>query len=227
MAKRFTDNDKWKDAWFMDLPAKYKLFWLYLLDDCNHAGIWKVNFRVASFYIGEHLEHSEVKRMLKDRINILSDEYWYINKFIKYQYKCEIEGLNIKNKAHLSVIKLLNEYDYFKPLTSPLLGVKDKDKDKDKDKNKDKFFLDDVLYNVDDLKNHYLESETFNAVLSNKDLKLNNGMDLKTRLELFTNELKLKGRKMEKWNEYCSYFLNCLKKGMFTESKKTNPKITF
>ena len=86
---------------------------------------------------------------------------------------------------------------------------------------------DDVLYNVDDLKKYYLESDTFNAVLSNKDLKLDNGIDLKTRLELFTIELKLKGRKMEKWNEYCSYFLNCLKKGMFTESKKTNPKITF
>ena len=54
-------------------------------------------------------------------------------KFIKYQYKCEIEELNIKNKAHLSVVKLLNEYKKFKPLTSPLLGVKDKDKDKYKD----------------------------------------------------------------------------------------------
>ena len=129
MAKRFTDNEKWKDAWFMDLPSKYKLFWLYILDECNHAGIWKVNFRVASFCIGEHLEYSEVKRLLKDRITILNDENWYVNKFVKYQYKCDIQGLNIKNKAHLSAIKILNEYDYFKPLTSPLLGVKDKDKE--------------------------------------------------------------------------------------------------
>jgi len=129
MAKRFTDNEKWKDAWFMDLPTKYKLFWLYLLDECNHAGIWKVNFKVASFYIGEHLEHSEVKRILKDRITILDDQYWYINKFIKYQYKLDIQELNPKNKLHLSVLNLLNEYKEFKPLTSPLLGVKDKDKD--------------------------------------------------------------------------------------------------
>jgi hypothetical protein len=131
MAKRFTDNEKWKDAWFMDLPSKYKLFWLYLLDECNHAGIWKVNFKVASFHIGEHLEYSEVKRIMKERITLLNDEKWYIKKFIKYQYKCDIQGLNPKNKAHLSTIKILNEYDIFKPLTSPLLGVKDKDKDKD------------------------------------------------------------------------------------------------
>jgi hypothetical protein len=86
---------------------------------------------------------------------------------------------------------------------------------------------DDVLYNVDDLKKHYLQSETFNAVLQNKKLKLVDNNDLSKRLDLFTNELKLKGRKMEKWNEYCSYFLNCLKKGMFTETKNTNQKITF
>lgn len=131
MAKRFTDSEKWKDAWFMDLPSKYKLFWIYILDECNHAGIWKVNFRVASFYVGEHLEHSEVTRLLKDRIDILNSEYWYIKKFIKYQYKVEYKDLNIKNKAHLSVLKILNEYKDFKPLTSPLLGAKDKDKDKD------------------------------------------------------------------------------------------------
>lgn len=136
MAKRLTDSEKWKDAWFMDLPSKYKLFWIYLLDECNHAGIWKVNFKVATFYIGEHLEHSEVKRILKDRIEILSDEYWFINKFIKYQYKCDIQELNPKNKAHLSAIKILNEYEIFKPLTSPLLGVKDKDKDNINNKKK-------------------------------------------------------------------------------------------
>ena len=129
MAKRFTDNEKWKDTWFIDLPTKYKLFWIYILDECNHAGIWKVNFKVASFFIGEHLEDSEVKRILKDRIIVLNDQYWYVNKFIKYQYKLNVQELNPKNKLHLSVLKLLNEYKEFKPLTSPLLGVKDKDKD--------------------------------------------------------------------------------------------------
>lgn len=133
MAKRFTDTEKWKDAWFMDLPSKYKLFWIYLLDECDNAGIWKVNFRVASFYIGEHLEVSEVKRILKDRIFFISEEYWYITKFIKYQYKVDKEQLNPKNKAHLSVINKLKEHALFKPLVSPYQGVQDKDKEKDKE----------------------------------------------------------------------------------------------
>ncbi len=159
MAKRFTDNEKWKDAWFMDLPSKYKLFWLYILDECNHAGIWKVNFKVASFHIGEHLEYSEVKRIMKSRILLLNDEYWYIKKFIKYQYKCEIQGLNPKNKAHLSTIKLLNEYNEFKPLTSPLLGVKDKDKDKDKDINTD-YKESDFLSNWNEARTYYTGKES-------------------------------------------------------------------
>jgi len=150
MAKRFTDNEKWKDAWFMDLPSKYKLFWLYLLDECNHAGIWKVNFKIAIFHIGENLEYSEVKRMLDLRIEVLNDEYWYIKKFIKYQYKADIKELNTKNKAHESVLKLLNEWTYFKPLTSPLLGVKDKDKDKDKY----------IMYNKDDFLKDWNEVRT-------------------------------------------------------------------
>ena len=47
MAKRFTDTDKWKKGFIRNLPAKYKLLWLYILDDCNHAGVWETDFEVA------------------------------------------------------------------------------------------------------------------------------------------------------------------------------------
>ena len=39
MAKRFTDTDKWKKGFMKSLSTKYKLLWLYIVDDCNHAGI--------------------------------------------------------------------------------------------------------------------------------------------------------------------------------------------
>ena len=107
MAKRFTDSEKWKDAWFMDLPSKYKLLWTYLLDECDIAGIWKVNFKVAQFYIGEHLEVAEVKRVLSSRVNFIDDEYWHILGFIKYQQNVEINGLNPNNNAHKGIIERL------------------------------------------------------------------------------------------------------------------------
>ena len=207
MAKRFTDNEKWQDAWFMDLPSKYKLFWLYILDECNHAGIWKVNFKIASFHIGEHLEYSECTRILRNRINILSDEYWYIEKFIKYQYKCDLKDLNTKNKVHCSVIKLLNEYDYFKPLTSPLLGAKDKDKDMVKDINSN--IDEDTLYNLDKLKEEYLKNDVLIDAFC-----IGQKTDKETiilKLEEFSVHLKSGGINSEKWNKYTTHFRNWFK----------------
>ena len=58
MAKRFTDTDKWKKGFIRNLPSKYKLLWLYILDDCNHAGIWDTDFEVASIRIGSKINET-------------------------------------------------------------------------------------------------------------------------------------------------------------------------
>ena len=145
MAKRFTDNQKWQDLWFMDLPSKYKLFWLYLLDACNHAGIWKVNFRVAVFMVGEHLEPSEVKRHLKDRTKVINDKYWFVPKFVRFQYP---KGLKATVQPQKAVINELEKYNIKltevypnlpknKQLGNSMDTVQDTDIDIDKDKDKD------------------------------------------------------------------------------------------
>lgn len=125
MAKRFTDTDKWKDAWFTDLPSKYKLLWIFLLDDCNHAGIWKVNFKNACFFVGESLEPAEVKRILGERLKVISDEYWFLPKFITFQY-----GILGDSIPHQSVIRELERQGLAKGYQT----LKDKDKDKDKER---------------------------------------------------------------------------------------------
>lgn len=135
MSKRLTDTLKWSDPWFMDLPSKYKLFWFYILDNCDHAGIWKVNFKVASFYIGEHLEPSEVRRFLSGRItSIENDLYWQVNKFIDFQY-----GGIKTDSVGKSIVKILQKHNIYEGLSSPYEGtmVKDKDKVKDMVKVKD------------------------------------------------------------------------------------------
>ena len=63
MAKRFTDTDKWKKGFIKNLPAKYKLLWLYILDDCNHAGIWDTDFEVASIRIGRKINEKEAAKV--------------------------------------------------------------------------------------------------------------------------------------------------------------------
>lgn len=85
--KRFTDTHKWKDDWFQDLSNIEKLFWLYILDECDGAGIWKVNLKLASFHIGKTLEATELLTAFKGRIENLGTGYWWIPKFCPYQYK--------------------------------------------------------------------------------------------------------------------------------------------
>lgn len=140
MAKRFSDTDKWKKPFMRGMPSAYKLLWIYILDECNHAGIWHVDLAVAELKIGEKIEYSKaIKYFTGKIIEFDGGEKWFIPDFIDFQYG---EKLNPANRVHESVIKLLNKYKLLdsenKPLTSPLQGAKDKDKDKDKEKAKDK-----------------------------------------------------------------------------------------
>lgn len=128
MAKRFTATEKWDDPWFDSLSNTNKLFWIYLLDKCNHAGIWQVNWRLVKHHIGT--DKIDLKDF-KDRILVLSNEKWHIPKFIEFQYGV----LNKDNRAHASVLILLEKEGASKGLARGLLAPKDKDKDMDMDTN--------------------------------------------------------------------------------------------
>jgi len=136
MAKRFTDTNKWKKPFLRSMKAPYKLLWLYILDECDHAGIWQVDFEVAQIKTGEKLNKAAALAAFGDRIfEFDGGQKWFVFDFIEFQYGT----LNPLNRAHFSVITLLNKYGIDwenKPLTSPLQGAKDKDMDKDMDKDK-------------------------------------------------------------------------------------------
>lgn len=141
MPKRFTDNEKWKKPFLRAMKAPYKLLWLYLLDECDHAGIWQVDFQIAEIKIGEKLKSDFALEQLNGKIiPFQNGEKWFIPDFIDFQYG----ALNPANRVHFSVISLLRKYELIddnfkiKGLTSTLEGAKAKDKDKDKEKEKDK-----------------------------------------------------------------------------------------
>lgn len=149
MAKRFTDTDKWKKKFIRGLKTEYKLFWLYLTDDCDNAGIWEVDIEIAEIKIGESLNAAEAIEAFTGKIHIFDGgKKWFIPSFVEFQYK----NLCPKNKAHSSVIEKLRSYGLYefyiswlaenKLLASPLEGamdmVKDKDMELDKDKEKEK-----------------------------------------------------------------------------------------
>ena len=108
MAKRFTDTDKWKKAFLRKLPLKYKLFWLYLLDDCNHAGIWEVDLEVASIKIGLQLDEADTLKHFEKKIVVIDDgNKWFIPSFIEFQYG----ELKQSNRPHASVINELIKHN--------------------------------------------------------------------------------------------------------------------
>jgi hypothetical protein len=133
MAKRFTSTEIWLEDWFIDIPNEYKLFWFFMLANCNHAGIYKVNLRSISRQLGVDLSTNDALSYFNDgksRIRVVSDGIWLIEDFFVFQYGRKFSPTN---RVHVSI---QNEYEKLQiDLGSirGLEGVKDKDKDKDKD----------------------------------------------------------------------------------------------
>ena len=110
MAKRFTDTDKWKKGFMKSLSTKYKLLWLYIVDDCNHAGVWETDFEVASIRIGSKISENEAIKHFAEHIRIFDNgDKWFIPKFIDFQYG----QLNSNSRPHQAVIKLIEKYDLY------------------------------------------------------------------------------------------------------------------
>jgi uncharacterized phage protein (TIGR02220 family) len=152
MSKRFTDTEKWQDQWFNNLQNKYKLFWVYICDNCNHAGIWKVNKKLVEYHLGK-LDWNLIDMDFKKRIIILNDEKWFIPKFIKFQYP---RGLSEKFDAHRSVIIILKENDLLNHISfihdSRMNHVSIRDDSSQEDKDKDIVVKDVVVKDVKDVK---------------------------------------------------------------------------
>ena len=163
MAKRMTDTDKWKKRFVRDLSPQHKLLWFYILDDCNHAGIWEVDIEVASIRVGYELVYDMLPESFLDKIVIFDNgDKWFIPDFIDFQYG----ELNPNSNVHKSVISLLQRYNlegYVKGLQTLHNTVQDKDIVivKDKVKAKAKRFVKPTL---DEVANYIQERKSFKIV---------------------------------------------------------------
>lgn len=144
MAKRFTDTAIWLDEWFMNLPPDYKLAFIFIKDNCDAAGIWKPNKRLANMMIGCEIDWNDFLIECGDRVKIIKSDYWWITKFVEFQYGC----LSEKCKPHLKVIEILKRYDLLdrvcKGYTKGLQTFEEKEEEKDKEKDKEKKRMSDL-----------------------------------------------------------------------------------
>jgi hypothetical protein len=137
MAKRFTDTTKWDNPWYRKMPWEYRSLWDYILDKCDHAGIWRADLGLASYIIGKEVSLEGMTLHFGDRFTVLKEDKVFIASFITFQYG----ELKSDSKVHSSVIKLLISNNIDPDSLTLTIGLpkgyltpKDKDKDKDKEK---------------------------------------------------------------------------------------------
>ena len=123
MAKRFTDTDKWKKPFIKGLPIEYKCFWFFLLDDCDHAGIWHVDIEIASLRLGIQLSLQKARGFFAEKVvEFDNGTKWFLPDFIEFQYG----SLSEKNKMFKPVTQLLSKYNLMGHLSS-IYGGKEKE----------------------------------------------------------------------------------------------------
>lgn len=156
MGKRLIDTDIFKKGFVKSLPPNYKLLWLYIHNDCSHAGIWEVEIDVAELRLGITLDGDPTKVFASEIVVFDNGSKWFIPSFIEFQYG----ELNPQNRVHNSVITILKSQNLegaFKPRLSPVEGAKDKDIYKYKDIEKEK--------------DNTTREGTFNSVLTENEKK--------------------------------------------------------
>ena len=128
MSKRFTDTEKWERPWFRKLPLKHKLLWCYVLDKCDQAGVWYVDFELAGFIIGETFDRNEAEGLFSKQIKVFGDR-WLVTDFAEFQYGSFRESPHPFHRKLVGIIDRVSEgYKW------GINTLQDKDKDKDKDK---------------------------------------------------------------------------------------------
>jgi hypothetical protein len=159
MAKRYTDNEIWKNQrWFRKLKPDYKLAFCYIKDVCNHAGLWKIDcpdliedLGLSSFSLPKFVEEVNSdfdkitgEKILKERILIINEKFIWLTQFIQFEYEGKDKKINWKVPAIKSAFVLLEGLGTltkgiekgFITLNYPLeIGwqtYRDKDKDKER-----------------------------------------------------------------------------------------------
>jgi len=112
-----------------------KLLWLYLLDKCSHAGIYKICPKLEELCLGFKPDWSLVEDVFGERLSFLEKDKIFLPGFVEYQYK---GSLNPDNRAHKSVIDILQKEGAYKGLTRGLQARKDKNKIQVKVQEQDK-----------------------------------------------------------------------------------------
>ena len=133
MSKRFTSNEKWDKLWFQELPPRLKCFWQLITERCDVAGVWEVNYRLASFLIGEEVNENDLTAF-GERVELIAEDKLWVKEYVKFQQTT----LSRKCPAQKPVFLLLEKHGLLGKIPQEII----KDTDRVKDRVKDRVALD-------------------------------------------------------------------------------------
>ena len=142
MAKRFVDTELWQKEWFQDLSIENKLLLKYIFENCDVAGVWNSNYRLASFILGCNYSINNINEInnKKEQFEILDNGNIFVVDFIKFQYGTLSENC----KPHKPVIEKLKKYNLYErvlkgfPKGFQTLEEKEQEQYKEKEQEKEK-----------------------------------------------------------------------------------------
>jgi hypothetical protein len=123
MSKRFRDTELWDEDWFLSLSPGEMLFWSYICDRCDHAGLWRPNFKRFEALTTHRINQVKFLSVVNsdlERVRVLPNGKWLIVGFIPFQYG---KVLSQTNRFHKGIISLLENNDLSVESTGCSLGV--------------------------------------------------------------------------------------------------------
>ena len=216
MSKRFVDTELWQKEWFQNLSLKHKVLVKYIFENCDCAGVWNGNFRMASFIIGENVTIYDLKSInsTKYQFEILENGNIFIPDFIKFQYGTLSENC----KPHKPVIEKLKKYNLyervFKGFPKGIETLEEKEIEKEIEKEQYKEKEKDIICNLDFEKCFKIYSENCTNLIP---------LSFERRAKNILEELR---EFLVEIDYDFSYFLNLCKKANSLE-KIVNSKIDF
>lgn len=140
MAKRFVDTDLWQKSWYQELSIKEKILVKFIFEQCDCAGVWDINFRLASFIIGETVSIKDIESINKKNrlFEVFDNDKIFVIDFIKFQYGTLSENC----KPHKPIIEKLKKYNLLervlKGYSKGIETLEEKEKEQYKEKEKEK-----------------------------------------------------------------------------------------
>ena len=112
MTIRFTEREKFRDKWYMNLTPIQKCIWEYILSECDHAGVLEFDIKMMSIQIGAEISIKDLKFFEEcGKIQFIREDVIFIPKFVLFQQRLlSFNQLNPKNRCHKSILERFEKY---------------------------------------------------------------------------------------------------------------------